>query len=124
MNAVSLFSGIGGMDIAFAAAGFDIIAQVEINEFCQRVLRKHKRYWPHAALFADVRRFGIEDIPAGIIVDCLFGGFPCQPFSVAGKQEGADDHRNLWPEFRRIIGEIRPRAVLLENVPGIAAMNC
>ena len=121
MKAISLFSGIGGIDIAFSAAGFDILAQVEYNDFCQRILKKHKpRYWPNARPFADVRDFGADDIPSPI--DVIFGGFPCQPFSVAGKQKGADDNRNMWPEFKRIIGEIRPRAVLLENVPNIAGL--
>ena len=118
MNAISLFSGIGGMDIGFAAAGFDIVAQVELDDYCQRILTKHKAgWWPHAALFADVRDFGRASIARDI--DVVFGGFPCQPHSTAGKRLGAADHRNLWPEFRRIVGELRPRAVLLENVPGI-----
>jgi len=118
MNAISLFSGIGGLDIAFSAAGFDIIAQVEIDDFCRRILKKHAAdYWPDATQFADVRHFGRASIAGEI--DCIFGGFPCQPHSVAGKQQGEADSRNLWPEFARIIGEIRPRSVLLENVPGI-----
>ena len=118
MKAISLFSGIGGLDIGFAAAGFDIIAQVEIDEYCQRVLRRHSpEWWPNAAIFADVRQFGRDNITGEI--DVIFGGFPCQPHSVAGKQLGAEDDRDMWPQFRRIIGELRPRTVLLENVPGI-----
>lgn len=118
MNAVSLFSGIGGMDLAFAAAGFDIQAQVEINEFCRRVLEKHRaQYWPNAVIFEDARLVGQHNLP--IRPSCCFGGFPCQPFSKAGRRQGVDDKRNLWPEFRRIVSEIRPRALLLENVPGI-----
>jgi DNA (cytosine-5)-methyltransferase 1 len=117
-RAISLFSGIGGLDIGFATAGFDIIAQVEKDTFCQRVLTRHKReWWPNAAIFPDVRDFGRKDIAGEINV--IFGGFPCQPHSVAGKRLGENDDRNLWPEFRRIIGEFRPRTVLLENVPGI-----
>ncbi len=122
MLAISLCSGIGGLDIGFAAAGFDIIAQVEQDKFCQRVLKRHAgEWWPNAANFADVRDFGLASLP-GIKpgdIAAMFGGFPCQPHSDAGKKLGAEDDRNLWPEFRRIISEFRPRAVLLENVPGI-----
>lgn len=122
MIAISLFSGIGGLDIGFSAAGFDIIAQVENEPFCQRILTRHKsEWWPNATIFADVRDFGIADLP-GIKpgdIAAIFGGFPCQPHSDAGKKLGADDPRNLWPDFRRIISEFRPRTLLLENVPGI-----
>jgi DNA (cytosine-5)-methyltransferase 1 len=121
-QAISLSSGIGGLDIGFAAAGFDIIAQSEIDQFCQRVLKRHaNEWWPNATIFGDVRQFGITSLP-GIKpgdIAAIFGGFPCQPYSVAGKRLGAKDNRDLWPEFRRIIGEFRPRAILLENVPGI-----
>ncbi len=118
MKAISLFSGIGGMDIGFSSAGFNIIAQVEIDPFCQRVLRRHApEWWPNAAIFADVRQFGRSSITGNI--DAIFGGFPCQPHSIAGKRLGAEDDRDMWPQFRRIIGEFRPRTVLLENVPGI-----
>lgn len=121
LTAVSLFSGIGAMDLAFALAGFDILVQVEINGFCQKVLEKHApKYWRNATLIADVRDVSRITIPRTRYgYDVLFGGFPCQPHSVAGKRKGKDDHRDLWPEFRRIIGDIRPRAVLLENVPNI-----
>lgn len=118
MNAISLFSGIGGMDIGFSAAGFNIIAQVEIDKYCRRVLKRHApEWWKNAEQFTDVCEFGRNSVKGEIAV--IFGGFPCQPHSVAGKRKGAMDSRNLWPEFRRIISEFRPRAVLLENVPGI-----
>lgn len=118
MKAVSLCSGIGGLDIGFSAAGFNIIAQVEIDQFCRRVLERHApEWWPNATQFADVRGFGRASVIGDI--DVVFGGIPCQPFSSAGKRLGAADNRNLWPEFRRIIGELRPRCVLLENVPAI-----
>lgn len=117
-NAISLFSGIGGLDIGFSKAGYNIIAQVEIDTFCQCILKRHKReWWPDATIFPDVRRFGRDSIAGEI--EIIFGGFPCQPHSVAGKRLGAEDARSLWPEFRRIIGEFRPRTILLENVPGI-----
>jgi DNA (cytosine-5)-methyltransferase 1 len=118
-TAGSLFSGIGGIDLAFSLAGFDILFQCEIDEFCQKVLAKHsKEYWPHAELFADVRTVGKHNLPS---VDILFGGFPCQDISNAGKREGlvAGTRSSLWFEFARIIGEIRPSVVLLENVEAI-----
>jgi DNA (cytosine-5)-methyltransferase 1 len=118
MKAISLFSGIGGMDIGFSAAGFNIVAQVEIDSYCRRVLKRHAaEWWKNAKQFTDVCEFGRQSVAGKITV--IFGGFPCQPHSVAGARKGAMDSRNLWPEFRRIIGEFRPRAVLLENVPGI-----
>lgn len=120
MRAISLFSGIGGIDLALTYAGFDIIAQVEIDEYCREVLQYHaKRYWPNATQFTDVRDFGRGSVSGDI--DLIAGGFPCQPFSTAGSRQGKSDNRNLWPEFRRIIGEFRPHAVLLENVPAICA---
>lgn len=118
MKAISLFSGIGGMDIGFSAAGFNIVAQVEIGSYCRRVLKRHApEWWRNATQFTDVCQFGRDSIKGEI--DVIFGGFPCQPHSVAGKRKGKMDSRNLWPEFRRIISELQPLAVLLENVPGI-----
>lgn len=115
-TAGSLFSGIGGIDLAASLAGFDILFQIEIDSFCQKVLRKHADvYWPKATLYADVR--GLSGLP---YVDVLFGGFPCQDISVAGNGVGLEGERSgLWWEFYRLIGEIRPRAILLENVRAI-----
>jgi DNA (cytosine-5)-methyltransferase 1 len=110
---ISLASGIGGLDLAFDRAGFEIVAQVEINEFCQRIL---KREWPHALRLGDIRKVTKPDLP---YADGVVGGFPCQPFSTAGNRKGTDDPRNLWTDFRRLIGDLRPRFVFLENVPGI-----
>lgn len=127
-TAGSLFSGIGGMDLAFSLAGFDIRWQVEIDDFCRKVLAKHSReYWHNATQFTDVRHVtartgkgwrGYQQLER---VDVLFGGFPCQDISIAGKRSGIREgtRSGLWGEFRRLIGEIRPRAVLLENVPNI-----
>lgn len=115
---VSLFSGIGGIDLAFAAAGFTITAQVEIDAYCRKVLAYHAReYWPDATQFTDVRTVGRKELGGEPTV--LAAGFPCQPHSIAGSRKGETDSRNLWPETRRIIGDIRPRVVFLENVPGI-----
>lgn len=109
------------MDVAAACAEFDIIIQVEIDGFCQKILKKHAaKYWPNAVIAPDVRQFGRDDINGATNIDLLFGGFPCQPFSVAGKQLADNDERNLWSETRRIISELRPRAILLENVKGLA----
>ena len=113
MEFISLFAGIGGMDLGLERAGMTCVAQVEIDPFCQRVLEKH---WPDVPRFGDIRDVGKHNLPSA---DLIAGGFPCQPHSVAGKRKGASDDRNLWPEFSRIIAELRPRYVLAENVPGI-----
>lgn len=117
-TAGSLFSGIGGIDVAFAAAGFDIRFQVEIDDYCRKVLSKHApRYWPNATQHVDIRDVGRAELGT---VDVLFGGFPCQDISIAGKGAGLAGARSgLWYEFARLIGEIRPRFVFLENVPAI-----
>jgi DNA (cytosine-5)-methyltransferase 1 len=119
LTAGSLFSGIGGIDLAFSLAGFDILFQVEIDEYCRKVLTKHvPEYWPNATQFADIRDVSGNGLPQ---VTALFGGFPCQDVSHAGQRAGiAEGTRSgLWFEFARIIGELRPRLVLLENVPGL-----
>lgn len=122
-TAVSLFSGIGGIDIGLSAAGFDIVAQVEIDRFCNDILEKHAPgWWPNAVRFADVRDFGRSNI-GNQRIDIIAGGFPCQPFSAAGRRLAENDDRNMWPATRRIIGEIRPKAILLENVKGLITQN-
>lgn len=116
LTAGSLFSGIGGLDLAASIAGFDIRFQVEIDPFCRKVLAKHAAdYWRNATQFTDICGLtGLE------YVDVLFGGFPCQDISHAGKGVGLEGARSgLWWEFYRLIGEIRPRAVVLENVAAI-----
>jgi DNA (cytosine-5)-methyltransferase 1 len=120
LTAGSLFSGIGGIDVAFATAGFDIRFQVEIDPFCRKVLAKHApRYWPNAAQHVDVCRVGRAELGS---VDVLFGGFPCQDISVAGNGAGLEGERSgLWYEFRRLIGDLRPRIVFVENVPAITS---
>jgi DNA (cytosine-5)-methyltransferase 1 len=110
---ISLFSGIGGFDLGFERAGMQCAAQVEIDEFCQKVLTKH---WPNVPKFKDVKDVGRHNLPtANVIV----GGFPCQPHSLAGKRKGAADDRDLWPQYFRIVDELRPAWVVGENVPGI-----
>ncbi len=109
----SLFSGIGGIDLAFERAGFKVAFQVEIDGFCQQVLQRH---WPDVPRFGDIRTVTGRDLSA---VDVLAGGFPCQPVSVAGRRKAQADERWLWPEFVRLIGDLRPHFVFLENVPGV-----
>lgn len=116
---LDLFSGIGGMSIAAEWAGFETVGFCEIADFPTKVLEKH---WPDVPRWRDIRTLTKEDFCArtGLrTVDIVSGGFPCQPFSVAGKQKGKADNRFLWPEALRVIREIKPRYVLLENVPGI-----
>lgn len=120
--AVSLFSGIGGLDLAFSLAGFDIQAQVEIDPFCQKILRKHApAYWPNTVILEDAKHAGYNNLPFN--PDVLFGGVPCQPASTAGKRKGADDNRWLWPDTLRIVREIQPKVCLFENVSGLRTLN-
>ncbi len=115
---LSLFSGIGGIDLAAEWAGFETVGQVEWNPYAQHVLEKH---WPDVPRWKDVREFTVEHIRERAIkeITLLSGGFPCQPHSVAGEHKASSDERDLWPEFRRLIGEIKPRWVLAENVRGL-----
>lgn len=110
----SLFSGIGGLELGLERAGLGPVAwQAEMDPWCRRVLTHH---WPHA------RRFGsVQEVKHGQAsrVSVVCGGFPCQPVSVAGKRRGADDDRWLWPEMRRVIAELDPEWVVIENVPGL-----
>ena len=116
MNHIDLFSGIGGFALAAHWAGFQTEVFCERDEFCQKVLHKH---WPAAPIVDDIFRFdGTRHAGATL----LTGGFPCQPYSCAGKKMGNEDDRALWPEMFRVIIECRPRWVVAENVPGIVDM--
>jgi len=113
MRALSLFSGIGGFDLAAEWTGFEVAGFVELDPFCQKVLRKH---WPHVKLIEDIHNVKGDEFGP---IDIIYGGFPCQPFSVAGLQRGEEDDRYLWPQTMAVIAAIRPRWCLLENVTGI-----
>lgn len=112
-TAGSLFTGIGGMDLGLERAGFEVRWQVEIDDYCRRVLAKH---WPDVKRYEDVKELtGAELEP----VDLFCGGFPCQPVSLAGRRLAQEDARWLWPHFARLVCVLRPRFVLVENVPGL-----
>lgn len=114
----SLFSGIGGFDLAAEWAGWENMFHCEWNEFGKRVLNY---YWPKAISYGDITKTDFT-IWRGRI-DVLTGGFPCQPYSVAGKRLGKEDERHLWPEMLRAIREIQPRWVVGENVRGIISWD-
>lgn len=121
MRKLSLFSGIGGIDLAAHWAGMETVAFCEREPFPQKVLRKH---WPGLPIYDDVCTLTAEKLKEdGIIgpgrtIDIISGGYPCQPFSHAGKRQGKEDDRHLWPEVHRLLQEIRPRWFVGENVAG------
>jgi DNA (cytosine-5)-methyltransferase 1 len=111
MNVLDLFSGIGGFSLGLERAGMRTVAFCEIDPYCRRVLAKH---WPDVPVYGDVRAFN------GVPADVICGGFPCQDISVAGKGAGIGGERSgLWSEYARIIGEVRPRYVIVENVAAL-----
>ncbi len=116
-NHISLFSGLGGFDIAAETVGWNNVAHCEINPFARRIL---KYYWPEAISYGSIIEADFS-IWRGRVF-CLSGGFPCQPFSHAGKRAGTLDGRYLWPEYFRAIREIQPVTVVGENVAGILSM--
>jgi DNA (cytosine-5)-methyltransferase 1 len=119
VNYLSLFSGIGGLDLGLDRAGMTCVGQVEINPFCQRVLAKH---WPEVSRHDDVRTAPEWWLgTARPAVDLVAGGFPCQPFSTAGLRLGTGDPRWGWPWFRAVVRAIRPDYVLVENVAALLA---
>lgn len=116
MTHIDLFSGIGGFALAAHWAGFQTEVFCERDEFCQKVLHKH---WPATPIIDDVFGFDGTQYSGATL---LTGGFPCQPYSCAGKRMGNEDDRALWPEMRRVIAEAKPNWIVAENVPGIVDM--
>ena len=140
LSHISLFSGIGGINLACDWAGFTTILNCEIDPFCRKVLTKH---WPKVPIIGDIRDVRKENVANAESreswqqetrdrgedtsgrseeITLITGGFPCQPFSVAGKRRGKDDDRFLWPEMLRVISEFKPTWVIGENVFGIINM--
>jgi DNA (cytosine-5)-methyltransferase 1 len=118
MRHASLFSGIGGFDLAAEWMGWENVFHCEWNTFGQKVL---KYYWPNSECFTDITKSDFTKYANKI--DILTGGFPCQPYSTAGKRLGKEDERHLWPEMLRAIREIKPRIVVGENVFGLLSWN-
>lgn len=123
MRELSLFSGAGGGLLGTKLLGWTHCGYVEYNDYCQRVIRQRIEdgILDEAPIFGDIRTFiseGYADSYQGM-VDVVTAGFPCQPFSVTGKQLGEDDERNMWPQTIEVIRRVRPRYCLLENVPGL-----
>ena len=116
MRTLSLFSGIGGLDLGLERAGFEVVGMCEQDEFCRTILAQH---WPGVPLYEDVRSLG-ADVPFPGNVECVAGGFPCQDISSAGKGAGIEGKRSgLWFEMLRVVRLIRPRWVIAENVPAL-----
>jgi DNA (cytosine-5)-methyltransferase 1 len=120
---LSLFTGAGGGVLGSKLLGWKTIGYVEWNDYCQRVLKQRIEdgIFDRAPIFGDIRTFNSEGYAERYrgMVDVISAGFPCQPFSVAGKRLAENDERNMWPETRECIRTIRPRFALLENVPGL-----
>lgn len=117
MKVLSLFSGIGGFEIACEWAGMEVVGQVEIDPFCQKVLAKH---WPHVKRMSDIKQVRGDEFGT---INIIVGGVPCQPASVAGKRRGTEDDRWLWPEAIRIVRVVRPRWCVFENPAGILSLQ-
>lgn len=125
MRELSLFSGAGGGLLGTGLIGWKPVGYVEVDYYCQRVLRQRimDGFLPEAPIYGDIRAFNSDGYAESYqgLVDVVTAGFPCQPFSVAGKKRGADDERNMWPSTAECLRLVRPRYALLENVPGLLA---
>lgn len=118
MRVLDLFSGIGGFSLGLESVGMDTVAFCEMDKFCQKVLKKH---WPNVPIHSDIKELDGHEYRGTVELVC--GGFPCQPYSVAGEQRGSLDDRALWPEMLRVISEVQPTWVIGENVSGIINME-
>ncbi|MEW7987104.1 MAG: DNA (cytosine-5-)-methyltransferase [Candidatus Thiodiazotropha endolucinida] len=118
MKVLDLFSGIGGFSLGLERAGMKTVAFCEIEEYPRQVLKKH---WPDVPIFEDVRKLKADDLQEQ--PDVIVGGYPCQPFSLAGKRRGQEDDRHLWPEMFRLLQETRARWLIGENVAGHISMG-
>lgn len=118
MKVLDLFSGIGTFSLGLERAGMETVAFCELEPFCRQVLRRH---WPTVPIYEDVRTLTAETLSRdGIAVDVIAGGFPCQDISRAGTGAGLEgDRSGLWYEYARLIGEIRPQFVIVENVAAL-----
>jgi len=118
LKTLDLFSGIGGFSIGLERAGFETVAFCEIDKYCRLVLKKH---WKDIKIYPDVREITRQQYEQDgcELPEVITGGFPCQPFSVAGRQKGTGDNRYLWPQMFRVIKEFKPRWIIAENVRGI-----
>ena len=122
MRVLDLFSGIGGFSLGLERAGMETVAFCEYDKKCRQVLKKH---WPDVPQYEDVRTLTKEQLDNDGITDIglICGGYPCQPFSTAGKRQGEADDRALWKEYFRLVKEIRPTWVIAENVAGHISMG-
>ena len=118
MKHLDLFSGIGGFALAARWMEWQTVGFVEIDKFCQKVLAKN---FPNIPIYGDIKEFKGTELRG--TVDILTGGFPCQPYSIAGRRKGTEDDRHLWPEMLRVIGEIQPSWIVGENVYGLVNWN-
>lgn len=123
MRELSLFTGAGGGLLGTKLLGWKAVGYVEWDDYCQQVIAQRIKdgCLDNAPIFGDINTFLSEGYATSYtgMVDVITAGFPCQPFSIAGKQRGADDERNMWPQTAAVIRTVRPRFVLLENVPGL-----
>ncbi|GEB79761.1 hypothetical protein DDE01_11760 [Desulfovibrio desulfuricans] len=117
MTFLDVCAGIGGFSLGLERAGMTCAGQVEIDDYCNRVLAKH---WPGVPRWRDIKALDCTQLPA---VDLICGGYPCQPFSLAGKRRGAEDDRHLWPHLFAVVSALRPAWCLFENVAGHISMG-
>jgi DNA (cytosine-5)-methyltransferase 1 len=118
MRVLDLFSGIGGFSLGLQKSGMETVAFCELDDYCKKVLRRH---WPDVPIHNDIKELNGNEYRGSVELVC--GGFPCQPFSVAGERRGEEDDRALWKEMYRVIREVQPAWVFGENVTGIISME-